>query len=188
MACRLRTSTSYRSSAARSTAATVAMAALRLTTAAWPKLALPACRPMGVTAAAVRATAVLVAVAARPATERMAAVDNRAGVKVVRTALLTVAQVSVVSVVSVVLVVSAATLWCLKPAKTRFPWALPAEQVSRASQGVAVAVVAVGLVRCFWPVVAVAAQALVVPQAVERLVVVVAADRSASMLLVSTAW
>ncbi len=60
----------------------------------------------------------LVAVAARPATERMAAVDNRAGVKVARTALLTVARVSVVSVVSVVLVVSAATLWLLKPAKT----------------------------------------------------------------------
>jgi hypothetical protein len=143
---------------------------------------------MGVTAAVGRASAVLEAVAARRATAPTAGVDKQAGAKAAQTALLTVAQEVAVSAVSAVPAAMAVTLWCLKPTKRRFPSARPAEQASRASQGVVVAVVVAGLVRCSSPVVVAAAQVLVVPQAVELLVAVVAAGRSACMLSMWVAW
>jgi hypothetical protein len=106
---------------------------------------------------------------------------------VAQTALLTVAQEAAEMAVSAVSAAMAVSLWCLKPTKTRFPSERPVEQASRASQGVLAAVAAAGLVRCSCPVVVAAVQALVVPQAVELVAAAVAADRLASMPLVSTA-
>lgn len=169
-------------------AARAATAAAHLTLMMWPKSAVPAAPQMPATKAAVRAPVGLAAVAVRRATVPTGAVDNRAEAKAARTVRRTVGRAVAEMVASVVSVAMAARSWCRHETTRQSLSARSAEQVSRASQGVAAAAAAVDLARCLWPVVAAVAQAQAGPLVAAPSVAVVAAVRSASRLSALTAW
>lgn len=145
-------------------------------------------RQMDATLAAVRAPTARADVVARRATASTAAVDKQLAARAERTARQMVDRAAAVMGASGVSAAMVVMAWCPQQIKRRFQSELPAEQVSRVSPGVQAVVEAVGSGRSLWPVVAVVAQAQAGPLAAEPSVVVVAAARSASMLLASTAW
>ena len=153
----------------------------------WPKLAVLAERQTGATLAAVRAPVVLAAVAARRVAVPTAEVDNQAEAKAERTVRQTVGRAVAEMAAPVVTVAMAARSWCRCSTTRRCLSARPAEQVSRALQGVVGLAVAAGLARRSWPVAAAVVRAQAGPLVAEPAVAVAVADRSASMLLALTA-